>query len=451
MRGLTVIFAALLSLGLLFGAQPAYAQAATNCTQTSATPGFSPCTAGALDDIQKGFEEQTAKWSDAIESVAQKFFYSFALIALVWMAIQQMFQPTDWSRFFHELMKFIFVTGLFFAFLKDGPSLATMIIQGFAKLGGLAVGNAVPVGDSYGASALITAAGNLWMTTINIGADFSVLRSPLGTLLMIILMGVGGFAFCVLMAIEVMLAWIQAYAVMYGGIFFLGFGGGPWLRDIAIGYWKTMLSKGAYLFGVILSVGLFLQFSNSTLQQIESLAKKAAASGFFSLPSQTFQPRMEAVLMEFLLEALLCFLVMIRLPKMLAQLPFGGGSFQGHGAHGGMGMATGAIVGGATGGFAGAVSGAARGLRGALSGLQSGGGNSGLGGSVSNGDSPSGGGGFKPAASPAGGGSSGPMIPDEVVTAASAPPKTSPPSSGSPAGGPRQGRHPHTLMSTPRS
>ncbi len=448
MRSLTVIFASILTLGLLFGAQPAYAKATTNCTQTSSTPGFSPCTAGALDDIQKGFEEQTATWGEAIERVAQRLFYSFALIALVWMAIQQMFQATDWGRFFHELMKFIFVTGLFFAFLKDGPQFATMIIQGFAKLGGLAVDNAVPVGDSYGASALVTAAGNLWMTTINIAANFSVLRSPLGTLLMIILMGVGGFAFCVLMAIEVMLAWIQAYAVMYGGIFFLGFGGGPWLRDMAIGYWKTMLSKGAYLFGVILSVGLFLQFSNATLDQIESLAEKAAASGFFSLPSQRFQPRMEAVLMEFLLEALLCFLVMIRLPKTLAQLPFGGGSFQGHGAHGGIGMAAGAIVGGATGGFAGAVSGAARGLRGALSGLSSQSGGSGSGGS-GGGDSPSGGGGFKPATSPAGGGSSGPMIADEVVNAASAPPKTPPASSGSSAGGNRPARSPHTLMSKP--
>jgi type IV secretion system protein TrbL len=454
MRGLTVVAFGILSFGLLFGVRPAYAQstASSTCTQRATSPAWSPCTAGVLDNIQKGFEEQTSKWADAIENVATRLFLDFGIIALVWMAIGQIFQPTDWGRFFPELMKFIFVTGLFFAFLKDGPYFATMIMQGFAKLAGLAVDNAVPVGDTYGASALVSTAGNMWMLVEAVASNFSIMTDQLGTFLLTILIGVAGSLLCVLMAIEVMLAWIQAYAVMYAGVFFLGFGGGPWLRDMAIGYWKTILSKGAFLFGVILSAGLFLQFSNATLQQIEALARKTAASGFFSLHSVTDRLQFEAVLMQFVLQALLCFLVLMRLPRMLAQLPFGGGSFQGHGTHGGMGMAAGAIVGGATGGFAGAVSGAARGLRGALSGLSSQSGGSGSGGGSSGGsggDSPRGGGGFKLAASPAGGGSSGPMIPDEVVNAASTPPKTAPSSSGSPTGGSRPGRSPHTLMSKP--
>lgn len=453
MRRLTLV-AAILSLGLLFGARPAYAQttASSTCKQSTTSPAWSPCTAGVLDSIQKGFEEQTSKWGDAIESAATRLFLDFALIALVWMAIWQIFQPTDWGRFFHEFMKFIFVTGIFYAFLKDGPYFATMIMQGFAKLAGLAVGNAVPVGDTYGASALVSTAGNMWMIVDAVASNFSMMTDQFGTLILTILIGVAGSLLCVLMAIEVMLAWIQAYAVMYAGVFFLGFGGGPWLRDMAIGYWKTILSKGAFLFGVILSAGLFLQFSNSTLQQIEVLARKASVSGFFSFHAAADRLKLEAVLLQFVLQALLCFLVLMRLPRMLAQLPFGGGSFHGHGAHGGLGMAAGAVVGGATGGFAGALSGAARGLRGSLSGLssssQSGG--SGSGGS-GGGDTPSGGGGFQPAASPAGGGSSGPMIADEVVSAASAPRKPSPGSNDSPTGRPRAGRNPHTLMSTPRS
>lgn len=414
---------AMLGFAILVAPSPVYAQTAP--AATTITPGFSPSTAGALDKIVNGFEDQTSRWSTSIEAVAARLFLYFATIALVWMGFQLIYSGPDWGVFQKELVKFIVVTGLFYLMMRDGPNIATAIMQGFAKLGGDAVGAAIPIGDAYGASALVAAAGNIWTTAFSILGNFNILTDPLGIFVMMLIVCLISSFICLLMAIEVMLAWIQAYAVMYAGIFFLGFGGGPWLRDIAVGYWKTILSKGAFLFGVILSVGLFLQFSTSTLLQIESTAAKAAAGGFFSSASATEQPTLEGLLLKFLVQAVLCFLVLTRLPKMLAQLAFGGGSEGGHGAHGGVGMAVGAAIGAATGGAAGALSGAAKGLRGSVAGLGAGGGGGGSGGGGSeSGSGGSSGGGFKPAGS-GGGSSPGPMVSDQAIAAASKTPANS--------------------------
>ena len=408
----TILVTLIVTVGLAILVAPSLAYAQPAPTAATTTPGFSPATAGALDNIVKGFETQTSRWSDSIESAATHLFFDFGVIALVWMAIQLIFSGPDWGRFVQEVMKFIFVTGLFYMMLRDGPSIATTILQGFSRLGGDAVGAAIPIGKSYGASALVAAAGDIWTTAFSILSNFDILTDPLGLFVMMLIVCVISSFICLLMAIEVMLAWIQAYAVMYAGVFFLGFGGGPWLRDIAVGYWKTIFSKGAFLLGVILSVGLFLQFSTSTLLQIEAEAHRAAVSGFFSDAARLEQPILEALLLKFLVQAVLCFLVLTRLPKMLAQLPFGSGSYGGHGVHGGVGMAAGAAVGAATGGAAGALAGAAKGARGALAGV--GGASGGSGSGSGDGDGSGSGEGFTPAGSGSSG-SPGPMIDDKLV------------------------------------
>jgi len=46
--------------------------------------------------------------------------------------------------------------------------------------------------------------------------------------------------------------WILAYA----GVFFLGFGGSRWTSDMAISYFKTVLSVAAQLLTMVLLVGV---------------------------------------------------------------------------------------------------------------------------------------------------------------------------------------------------
>lgn len=57
-------------------------------------------------------------------------------------------------------------------------------------------------------------------------------------------------------AVNMLLLLISAWVLMYGGIFLLGFGGAPWTTDIAINYFKTVLSVGIQLFVMLLLVGI---------------------------------------------------------------------------------------------------------------------------------------------------------------------------------------------------
>jgi len=57
-------------------------------------------------------------------------------------------------------------------------------------------------------------------------------------------------------AVNMLLLFISAWVLMYGGIFLLGFGGAAWTTDIAINYFKTLLSVGIQLFVMLLLVGI---------------------------------------------------------------------------------------------------------------------------------------------------------------------------------------------------
>lgn len=57
-------------------------------------------------------------------------------------------------------------------------------------------------------------------------------------------------------AVNMLLLLISSWVLMYAGIFFLGFGGARWTSDIAINYFKTVLSIGVQLFVMLLIVGI---------------------------------------------------------------------------------------------------------------------------------------------------------------------------------------------------
>ena len=48
----------------------------------------------------------------------------------------------------------------------------------------------------------------------------------------------------------------SAWILLYGGIFFLGFGGWRWTSDIAINYYKAILGVAASLMAMVLMVGI---------------------------------------------------------------------------------------------------------------------------------------------------------------------------------------------------
>ena len=53
---------------------------------------------------------------------------------------------------------------------------------------------------------------------------------------------------------------VSGWVLAYAGVFFLGFGGSRWTSDMAISYFKTVLSVAAQLFTMVLLVGIGQSF-----------------------------------------------------------------------------------------------------------------------------------------------------------------------------------------------
>ena len=63
-----------------------------------------------------------------------------------------------------------------------------------------------------------------------------------------------------LVAVNMLLLLISGWILAYAGVFFLGFGGSRWTSDMAISYFKTVLSVAAQLLTMVLLVGIGKSF-----------------------------------------------------------------------------------------------------------------------------------------------------------------------------------------------
>ena len=110
-----------------------------------------------------------------------------------------------------------------------------------------------------------------------------------------------------LIGVNMLLLLIGAWILAYAGIFFLGFGGSRWTSDIAVGYFKTVLSLAGQLLAMVLLIGIGRSFVDQYY---------AAMSVGLSLKE----------LAVMLIVALVLLLLVQRIPPMMGQLAFGGTS-----------------------------------------------------------------------------------------------------------------------------
>ena len=75
----------------------------------------------------------------------------------------------------------------------------------------------------------------------------SVIGAILAAGILIVLTAVG---------VNLLLVFVSAWIMIYGGVFFLGFGGSRWTSDIAISFYKHVLAVGAELMAMLLLIGI---------------------------------------------------------------------------------------------------------------------------------------------------------------------------------------------------
>ena len=208
-----------------------------------------PCFAqqtGILDNVTHQFQTQSAAWSGTLIGYATWLFVTLGTISLVWTGGTLILQKADIGDFFAEFVRFILFFGFFLWLLRNAPAIGSAILSSFMNMGA----NASQTGVSNP-----TAVMNIGFQIFHKVMEQTTISSPVDSFIGAILAGI--ILICIaLIAANMTILLCSAWILLYGGIFFLGFGGSRWTSEIAIHYYKTLIGIGASLMAMILMIGI---------------------------------------------------------------------------------------------------------------------------------------------------------------------------------------------------
>lgn len=215
---------------------------------------------GLLDDVTNRFLTQSASWGTVIKNYASWLFWVLATISMVWTFGLLALRKADVSEFFAEFFRFTVTTGFFWWLLSNGPDMAIAIIKSLRTIGSQA-GNLpfelTPSSPMTIAFDIVKKAfkGLSWVHPIdNLG---------------IVLVSAAVVVAMAVVAANVLIALVTAWVMAYAGVFILGFGGGRWTSEMAIGYFKAMLGIALELMTVTLLVAIALSVVDGFYQNLD--------------------------------------------------------------------------------------------------------------------------------------------------------------------------------------
>ncbi|MFO0777138.1 MAG: P-type conjugative transfer protein TrbL [Nitrospira sp.] len=219
---------------------PGEAQAAINST-------------GLLDIALQSFQTSAAGWAAYITARASWLFWTLATISLVWTMGQLALRRAEIGEFLGEFLFFTLMTGFFWWLLTNGPTFAVQIMNSMRQLAGSASG----LGPSVYPSTLADIGFQLLDRVMTQSSVWQPVDSAVGFVVCLIILIV-----VALIAINMLVLLVSGWILAYAGIFFLGFGGSRWTSDMAVNYYRTALSMGAQMAGMVLVVGIGFSFIN---------------------------------------------------------------------------------------------------------------------------------------------------------------------------------------------
>ena len=98
---------------------------------------------GMLDQVVTEFATRASSWQSAVMNAATWLFWTLGTISLAWTGGMLILRKADIGDFFAEFIRFIMFFGLFLLLLRNGPQMASAIIQSMQKIGEQASGISV--------------------------------------------------------------------------------------------------------------------------------------------------------------------------------------------------------------------------------------------------------------------------------------------------------------------
>jgi len=262
--------------------------------------------AGILDNVLARYQAAASTWGTVITTKASVIFWSLVVISMVFTFGMMALRKADVGEFFAEFISFTISTGFFWWVLTNGPAYATDIMQSLRQLAATASGNPA----TFTPSSIVDIGFDIFFKVL----DQSSVWSPVDSFAGILISGIVLIVFA-LIGVNMLLLLVAAWIMAYAGVFMLGFGGSKWTSDMAIAYYKNVLSIALQLFTMVLLVGIGKSFVDQYYN---------AMSAGLTLKEISVMLVVAAVLLA----------LVNKVPPMIGQLPFGGGAGQigNHGA-----------------------------------------------------------------------------------------------------------------------
>lgn len=223
---------------------------------------------GVLDHALKQYRAAAESWQNAAHGAATTLFWSLAAISLAWTMGQLVLRRAEIGEFFAELIRYLLFTGFWAWMLANGPAHAQLIVDSMVQLASSASSQ-----NRLTPSGVLDVGFHILDRALTQSALSSPLTSAIGIVVALVILVV-----LALTAINMLVSLIACWIVAYGGLIILGFGGSRWTSDMAINYYRMVLSLGLQVLAMVLLVGMgesFLRSYFNMLKQDVSLHELA--------------------------------------------------------------------------------------------------------------------------------------------------------------------------------
>lgn len=219
----------------------------------SATVFAAPMNSNVVDSVMGKYQAAASAWGSVMVSYASWLFWGLALISMVWTFGMMALRKADIQEFFAETIRFFGTLGFFWWILYNGPAIGDSIVKSMWMIGAKAIGQAT----DFTPGGIVQIGYDLFSKALDQSSVWSPTDSVIGMLMSLVVMIV-----LTTVGVNLLLVFVSAWIMIYGGVFFLGFGGSRWTSDIAISYYKHVLATGAELMVMLLLIGIGKTFIN---------------------------------------------------------------------------------------------------------------------------------------------------------------------------------------------
>ncbi|CAM8819219.1 P-type conjugative transfer protein TrbL [Burkholderia pseudomallei] len=218
-----------------------------------ATAFAAPMDVNVVDSVMGKYQSAASSWGGVMVSYGSWLFWGLALVSMVWTYGMMALRRSDIQEFFAESIRFFGTLGFFWWILYNGPAIGDAIVKSMWMIGAKAIGQAT----DFTPGGIVQIGYDIFAKALDQSSVWSPTDSVVGLLMALVVMLV-----LTIVGVNLLLVFVSAWIVIYGGVFFLGFGGSRWTSDIAISFYKHVLAIGAELMVMLLLIGIGKTFIN---------------------------------------------------------------------------------------------------------------------------------------------------------------------------------------------